>query len=93
VTRPIERATAPLRRGDLTVTDEWFAVGCSSLGTFSTRRPSTPASPATNTEPSPRATEGADGTFERPQALDVEVGQDCAAADLAGKLIRIRERP
>jgi AraC-like DNA-binding protein len=26
-----------LRRGDLSVTDVCFAVGCSSLGTFSTR--------------------------------------------------------
>jgi AraC-like DNA-binding protein len=28
---------ALLRRGDLSVTDVCFAVGCSSLGTFSTR--------------------------------------------------------
>ena len=28
---------ALLRRGDLSVTDICFAVGCSSLGTFSTR--------------------------------------------------------
>ena len=33
----IERAMALLRRGDLSVTDVCFAVGCSSLGTFSTR--------------------------------------------------------
>ncbi|MFE0458437.1 helix-turn-helix transcriptional regulator [Kitasatospora sp. NPDC058965] len=37
MTRRIERATALLRRGDLSVTDVCFAVGCSSLGTFSTR--------------------------------------------------------
>jgi AraC-like DNA-binding protein len=37
MTRRIERAMALLRRGDLTVTDVCFAVGCSSLGTFSTR--------------------------------------------------------
>lgn len=37
MTRRIERATALLRRGDLTVTEVCFAVGCSSLGTFSTR--------------------------------------------------------
>src|SRR5438046_9602786 len=35
--RRIERAMALLRRGDLSVTDVCFAVGCSSLGTFSTR--------------------------------------------------------
>ena len=37
MTRRIERAMALLRRGDHTVTDACFAVGCSSLGTFSTR--------------------------------------------------------
>ena len=37
MTRRIERAMALLRRGDMSVTDACFAVGCSSLGTFSTR--------------------------------------------------------
>jgi AraC-like DNA-binding protein len=37
MTRRIERAMALLRRGELSVTDVCFAVGCSSLGTFSTR--------------------------------------------------------
>ena len=37
MTRRIERAMALLRRGDLSVTDICFEVGCSSLGTFSTR--------------------------------------------------------
>ncbi len=37
MTRRIERAMALLRQGDLSVTDVCFAVGCSSLGTFSTR--------------------------------------------------------
>lgn len=37
MTRRIERAMALLRIGDLTVTQVCFAVGCSSLGTFSTR--------------------------------------------------------
>jgi AraC-like DNA-binding protein len=37
MTRRIERAMALLRRGDTSVTDACFAVGCSSLGTFSTR--------------------------------------------------------
>jgi len=37
MTRRIERAMALLRRGDMNVTDVCFAVGCSSLGTFSTR--------------------------------------------------------
>ena len=33
----IERAMTLLRRGDLSVTEICFTVGCSSLGTFSTR--------------------------------------------------------
>jgi AraC-like DNA-binding protein len=37
MTRRIERAMALLRQGDLSVTEVCFAVGCSSLGTFSTR--------------------------------------------------------
>jgi AraC-like DNA-binding protein len=37
MTRRIERAAALLRRGDVSVTDACFAVGCSSLGSFSAR--------------------------------------------------------
>jgi AraC-like DNA-binding protein len=37
MTRRIERAMALLQRGDLSVTEICFTVGCSSLGTFSTR--------------------------------------------------------
>ena len=37
MTRRIERAMALLRRGDLSVTEVCFRVGCQSLGTFSTR--------------------------------------------------------
>src|SRR3954462_6411606 len=37
MTRRIERAKALLRRGDMTVTDVCMAVGCSSLGSFSSR--------------------------------------------------------
>jgi AraC-like DNA-binding protein len=37
MTRRIERAMALLRCGDLSVTEVCFEVGCSSLGTFSTR--------------------------------------------------------
>jgi transcriptional regulator GlxA family with amidase domain len=37
MTRRIERAMALLRRGDLSVTEVCFAVGCVSLGTFSSR--------------------------------------------------------
>jgi AraC-like DNA-binding protein len=37
MTRRIERAMALLRGGDMSVTEVCFEVGCSSLGTFSTR--------------------------------------------------------
>jgi AraC-like DNA-binding protein len=37
MTRRIERAMALLKRGDMSVTEVCFEVGCSSLGTFSTR--------------------------------------------------------
>jgi AraC-like DNA-binding protein len=37
MTRRIERAMALLRRGGLSVTEVCFEVGCSSLGTFSSR--------------------------------------------------------
>ena len=37
MTRRVERAMALLRRGDLSVTEVCFAVGCASLGTFSAR--------------------------------------------------------
>jgi AraC-like DNA-binding protein len=37
MTRRIERAMSLLRQGDLSVTEVCFAVGCSSLGTFSSR--------------------------------------------------------
>ncbi len=37
MTRRIERAMALLRQGHLSVTEVCFEVGCSSLGTFSTR--------------------------------------------------------
>src|SRR6201995_1778042 len=37
MTRRIERAMTLLRRGDLSITEICFAVGCASLGTFTTR--------------------------------------------------------
>src|SRR5215218_9025701 len=37
MTRRVERAAALLRRGDVSVTEACFAVGCTSLGAFSAR--------------------------------------------------------
>ena len=59
MTRRIERAMALLRRGDLSVTDVCFAVGCSSLGTFSTRFTElVGVPPSTYQRQAARATEG-----------------------------------
>jgi transcriptional regulator GlxA family with amidase domain len=59
MTRRIERAMALLRRGDLSVTDVCFAVGCSSLGTFSTRFTElVGVSPSTYRREAARATAG-----------------------------------
>jgi AraC-like DNA-binding protein len=37
MTRRVERSKALLRRGDMSVTEVCFAVGCTSLGSFSSR--------------------------------------------------------
>jgi len=59
MTRRIERAMALLRRGDLSVTEVCFAVGCSSLGTFSTRFTElVGVPPSTYRDEAGRATEG-----------------------------------
>jgi AraC-like DNA-binding protein len=59
MTRRIERAMTLLRRGDLSVTDVCFAVGFSSLGTFSSRFTElVGVSPSTYRRESTRATEG-----------------------------------
>jgi AraC-like DNA-binding protein len=59
MTRRIERAMMLLRRGDMSVTDVCFAVGCSSLGTFSTRFTELVGmSPSTYRREAARAAEG-----------------------------------
>jgi AraC-like DNA-binding protein len=59
MTRRIERAMALLLRGDLSVTEVCFAVGCSSLGTFSTRFTElVGVPPSTYRRQAPRATAG-----------------------------------
>ena len=59
MTRRIERAMALLRRGDLSVTEVCFTVGCASLGTFSTRFTElVGVSPSVYRQEAARATEG-----------------------------------
>ena len=64
MTRRIERAMALLRRGDLSVTDVCFAVGCGSLGTFSTR-----FTELVGVSPSVYKREGADATDGMPPCI------------------------
>lgn len=68
MTRRIERAMALLRRGDLSVTEVCFAVGCSSLGTFSTR-----FTELVGTTPSAYRREHADASAELPACLEKQV--------------------
>jgi transcriptional regulator GlxA family with amidase domain len=68
MTRRIERAMALLRRGDLSVTDVCFAVGCSSLGTFSSRFTDLVGLP-----PSTYRREAANGTAGIPSCVSKQV--------------------
>ncbi|MEU6115432.1 helix-turn-helix transcriptional regulator [Streptomyces sp. NPDC047117] len=68
MTRRVERAMALLRRGDLGVTEVCFAVGCSSLGTFSTRFKELVGMP-----PSEYRRLAADGSAELPACVAKQV--------------------
>ena len=68
MTRRIERAMALLRIGDLSVTEICFAVGCSSLGTFSTRFTELVGVP-----PSVYRREGVSATAEMPPCIAKQV--------------------
>jgi AraC-like DNA-binding protein len=78
MTRRIERAMALLRRGDLSVTDVCFTVGCSSLGTFSTRF----------TE-----LVGVSPSAYRSQVMDSTAGMPSCIAKKVTRPIRNREAP
>ena len=76
MTRRIERAMALLRRGDLSVTEVCFEVGCASLGTFSTRFTELVGMPP--------------GAYRREQAL-ATVGMPSCVAKQVTKPVRNRE--
>jgi AraC-like DNA-binding protein len=78
MTRRIERAMALLRRGDLSVTEVCFEVGCSSLGTFSTR-----FSELVGVPPS---------TYRSTEAGAMEGIPPCVAKQVS-RPVRIREAP
>lgn len=78
MTRRIERAMALLRRGDLSVTEVCFEVGCGSLGTFSTR-----FSELVGVSP---------GVYRRQQA-DATAGMPPCVSKQISRPIRNREAP
>ncbi|MEB8338516.1 helix-turn-helix transcriptional regulator [Streptomyces endophyticus] len=80
MTRRIERATALLRRGDLSVTEICFTVGCASLGTFTTRFTELVGMP-----PGAFRRQAADETGERAEGAD--------AAPAAGPAVSVEGMP
>jgi AraC-like DNA-binding protein len=78
MTRRIERAMALLRRGDLTVTEVCFEVGCASLGTFSSRFTELVGVPPS--------------TYRRQEALATAGMPSCVAKQVT-RPIRNREAP
>jgi AraC-like DNA-binding protein len=78
MTRRIERAMALLRRGDLSVTEVCFAVGCTSLGTFSTRFTELVGVPP---------------SVYRQQAADAAAGIPACVAKRVTRPVRNREAP
>ena len=78
MTRRIERAMALLRRGDRSVTEVCFEVGCSSLGTFSTRFTELVGVPP---------------SVYRRQAADATAGMPSCVARLVTRPVRNREAP
>ena len=89
MTRRIERAMALLRRGDVSVTDACFAVGFSSLGTFSTRFSELVTADDVDAAFAEIEAKGADVVQE---PIDQPYGvRDCAFRDPAGNFVRINQ--
>ncbi|MBO0610189.1 helix-turn-helix transcriptional regulator [Myceligenerans salitolerans] len=90
MTRRIERAMALLRRGDMSVTEVCFAVGCSSLGTFSTRFAELVGVP-----PSVYRIEGAQDTSGMPPCIAKQVTRPVrnGSGGAAVRPVRNREAP
>ena len=80
MTRRIERAMALLRVGELNVTEVCFAVGCSSLGTFSTR-----FSELVGVPPSVYKREGGHTTSSMPPCLAKQVTRPIRATSIRNR--------
>jgi AraC-like DNA-binding protein len=88
MTRRIERAMALLRRGDLSVTDVCFEVGCSSLGTFSTR-----FTELVGVSPSLYREQTAGGSAETPSCITKQVTRPLRTRPGKTRSIRNGEAP
>ena len=91
MTRRIERAMALLRRGDLSVTDVCFEVGCASLGTFSTRFTELVGMPPSAYRR--RAAEAGGADAELPSCIVKQVARPVRHGRVGDGSIRNREAP
>ncbi|QCX81616.1 HTH-type transcriptional regulator CdhR [Streptomyces sp. YIM 121038] len=94
MTRRIERATALLRRGDLSVTEVCRAVGCASLATFTIRFTELVGMPpgAFRRRAADAAADAAGTTRDAGAAIEVE-GMPACVAKQVSRPVRIREAP
>lgn len=86
MTRRIERAKALLRRGDLSVTDVCMAVGCTSLGSFSSR-----FTELVGESPSAYRTRDHSEYADLPACLMMVIGKPGRGGPADAERIRIRE--
>src|ERR1700750_12507 len=86
MTRRIERAMALLRRGDLSVTEICFEVGCSSLGTFTTR-----FTELVGTSPTTYRREEADSVAGLPSCVSKGFTRPIRRSRRAGQSVRNQE--
>jgi AraC-like DNA-binding protein len=94
MTRRIERAMALLRRGDLSVTEVCFAVGCASLGTFSTRFTELVGMPpSTYRREAARAAEGLPSCVVRAVTRPLRSAAGAPPRTPPGEPVRNREAP
>ena len=88
MTRRIERAMRLLRLGEMSVTDVCFAVGCQSLGTFSTRFTELVGVP-----PSVYKQEAADQLAGVPSCVVKQVSRPVRAASIRNREASSADRP
>ncbi len=85
MTRRIERAMALLRRGDMSVTEVCFEVGCQSLGTFSTRFTELVGMP-----PGAYRSQQAEATAGMPSCVSKQVTKPIRNREVSGEATRVQ---